>query len=460
MPTLATYSVLLIDDELNMLNMLSAFLRKEGYTIVTAENGQQGIELVLENDFDFILCDLKMPVMDGLQFLAEAKSRQIESTIIMMSAFATVDSAVQAMKFGAYDLITKPFKLDEVVYVLQKAAERVQLKKENLHLRQKVEELEQNKGFKDIIGSSPAITAVLDAGRRVACYDTTVLITGESGTGKEMVARGIHQLSKRGNKPFISINCGAIPENLLESEFFGYIKGAFTGADTDRKGLFEAANEGTLFLDEIGELPMGLQVKLLRVLQEREVRPLGATRSRKINVRMLAATAKNLAGEVEQGNFRQDLLFRINVVELKIPPLRERLGDIPLLVNSFLAKDGIKMNIKIKGITRDALALLCSYAWAGNVRELKNALEHAMIFSENGWIGPNALPADILVNKCGPTKNMLSETLSIKEGKVLFERYLIEKVLLQTKGNKTQAAELLEISYPSLLGKIKEYKIH
>lgn len=460
MPALTTYSVLLIDDELNMLNMLSAFLRKEGYTIATAENGQQGIELALENDFDFIVCDLKMPVMDGLQFLAEAKARKIDSTIIMMSAFATVDSAVQAMKFGAYDLITKPFKLDEVVYVLQKAEERVQLKKENLHLRQKVEELEQNKGFKDIIGASPAITAVLDAGRRVACYDTTVLITGESGTGKEMVARGIHQLSKRGNKPFISINCGAIPENLLESEFFGYTKGAFTGADTDRKGLFEAANDGTLFLDEIGELPIGLQVKLLRVLQEREVRPLGATRSRKINVRMLAATAKNLVTEVEQGKFRQDLLFRINVVELKIPPLRERLGDIPLLVNSFLAKDGIKMNIKIKGITRDALALLCSYAWGGNVRELKNALEHAMIFSENGWIGLNALPADILVNKCGPTKNMLSETLSIKEGKVLFERYLIEKVLLQTKGNKTQAAELLEISYPSLLGKIKEYNIH
>ncbi|EKD33828.1 MAG: hypothetical protein ACD_75C02579G0003 [uncultured bacterium] len=460
MAQVTTNSILVIDDELNMLDMLSAFLRKEGYRIVTAENGQQGIESAEENAFDFILCDLKMPVMDGLQFLAAAKAREIDSTIIMMSAFATVDIAVQAMKLGAYDFIIKPFKLDEVSCTLEKAAERVQLQKENRHLRQKVRELEENKGFKDIIGASPAIKAVLDSGRRVACYDTTVLITGESGTGKELVARGIHQLSNRSKKPFVSINCGAIPENLLESEFFGYIKGAFTGADADRKGLFEAATEGTLFLDEIGELPVGLQVKLLRVLQEREVRPLGASKSRKIDVRVLAATAKNLADEVIQGNFRQDLLFRINVVELKIPPLRERLGDIPLLVNSFLATESAKMNIKVKGITPDALAILGSYSWPGNVRELRNALEHAMIFAENGWIGPNTIPADIRRSKCETSPNLLSDTLSIKEGKALFERYLIEKVLIRTKGNRTQAAELLEISYPSLLAKIKEYKIH
>lgn len=460
MTQVTTNSILVIDDELNMLDMLSAFLRKEGYQIVTAENGQQGIELAEQSIFDFILCDLKMPVMDGLQFLAAAKARGIDSTIIMMSAFATVDIAVQAMKLGAYDFIIKPFKLDEVFCILEKAAERVQLQKENRHLRQKVQELEASKGFKDIIGASPAITAVLDSGRRVACYDTTVLITGESGTGKELVARGIHQLSNRSKKPFVSINCGAIPENLLESEFFGYTKGAFTGADTDRKGLFEAATDGTLFLDEIGELPVGLQVKLLRVLQEREVRPLGASKSRKIDVRVLAATAKNLAAEVRQGNFRQDLLFRINVVELKIPPLRERLGDIPLLVNSFLATESAKMNIKIKGITPDALAILGSYSWPGNVRELRNALEHAMIFAENGWISPNTIPADIRRSKCETSQNVLSDTLSIKEGKVLFERYLIEKVLIRTKGNRTQAAEVLEISYPSLLGKIKEYKIH
>lgn len=460
MTQVTTNTILVIDDELNMLDMLSAFLRKEGYTIVTAENGQQGIELAEERIFDFILCDLKMPVMDGLQFLAAAKAREIDSTIIMMSAFATVDRAVQAMKLGAYDFIIKPFKLDEVSCILEKAAERVQLQKENRHLRQKVRELEASKGFKDIIGASPAITAVLDSGRRVACYDTTVLITGESGTGKELVARGIHQLSNRSKKPFVSINCGAIPENLLESEFFGYTKGAFTGADTDRKGLFEAATDGTLFLDEIGELPVGLQVKLLRVLQEREVRPLGAGKSRKIDVRVLAATAKNLAAEVKQGNFRQDLLFRINVVELKIPPLRERLGDIPLLVSSFLATEGAKMNIKVKGITPDALAILGSYSWPGNVRELRNALEHAMIFAENGWISPNTIPADIRRSKRETSRNVLSDTLSIKEGKVLFERYLIEKVLIRTRGNRTQAAEVLEISYPSLLGKIKEYKIH
>jgi two-component system response regulator AtoC len=442
-----------------MLDMLSAFLRKEGYQVITAVDGRQGLEYAIAKAFDFILCDLKMPVMDGLQFLEEIKSRKVEATIIMMSAFATVDTAVQAMKIGAYDFITKPFKLDEVLCILEKAAERVQLKKENLHLREKVRELEENNGFAAIIGSSQTLQNVLNLARRVAGHDTTVLITGESGTGKEMVARGIHQLSSRSIGPFVSINCGAIPANLLESEFFGYMKGAFTGADSDHKGLFESAGGGTLMLDEVGELPLELQVKLLRVLQEREVRPLGASKSRKINVRVLAATAKNLTDEVERGHFRQDLLYRLNVVELKIPALRERTGDIKLLVNSFISTESGKMNIQIKGITQGALALLNSYSWPGNVRELKNVMEHAIIFADNGWISSESLPEQICNADSQPVESVLPDAFSIKEGKVFIESYLIAKALAKTNGNKSQAAELLEISYPSLLSKIKEYDV-
>lgn len=461
LPTIETmkHSVLIIDDEKNMLDVLSAFLGKEGYEITSAVNGQQGLVAAMQKAYDFILCDLKMPVMDGLQFLQEAKIRNIEATIIMMSAFATVDTAVSAMKSGAYDFIIKPFKLDEILCILEKAAERMELKKENQNLRQKVQELEKDFGFSDIIGSSQTIKEVLNFAKRVASHDTTVLITGESGTGKELVARGIHKLSRRNKGPFISVNCGAVPENLLESEFFGYMKGAFTGADSDRKGLFEAANGGTLLLDEIGELPLVLQVKLLRVLQEREIRPLGSGRSRKIDVRVLAATAKNLSEGVNQGLFRQDLLFRINIVELKLPPLRDRLGDIPILVNAFLATESLKMNIPLKGMTQGTLAVLGNYSWPGNVRELKNAIEHALIYAENGLIGPDSLPGHIGTRERGEPVSLLSNTVSIKEGKVLVEKYLIDKALTQTKGNKTQAAELLEISYPSLLGKIKDYNL-
>lgn len=456
----STDCVLIIDDEANMLDMLSASLCKEGYQITTALDGRQGLEYATAKSFDCILCDLKMPVMDGLQFLEQARARKIEATVIMMSAFATVDIAVRAMKCGAYDFVTKPFKIDEILCILEKAAERMQLKKENSHLRHKVLELEKGRGFSSIIGESQALQNVLSLARKVAGHNTTVLITGESGTGKELVARGIHQFSSRSGGPFVTINCGAIPANLLESEFFGYMKGAFTGADSDHKGLFEAAAGGTLLLDEIGELPLELQVKLLRVLQEREVRPLGANASRRIDVRVLAATATKLADEVELGHFRQDLLFRLNVVELKIPSLRERSGDIPLLVHSLIEKESVKMNIQINGITHGALALLSSYSWPGNVRELKNVLEHAIIFARNGWVSSDSLPEQICKAERTSSENILLDTFSIKEGKVLFESHLIAKALARTNGNKSQAAELLEISYPSLLNKIKEYHKH
>ena len=452
-------NILLIDDESNMIDMLSAFLRKEGYKVISADNGRKGIEQAEQIEFDFILCDLKMPVMDGLQFLMEAKARKIDAAIIMMSAFATVDTAVQAMKVGAYDFITKPFKLDEILCILKNAEERAQLKKENSRLRQKVEELQKGEGFDEIIGESREIKELLDLAKRVARYDTTVLITGESGTGKELVAKGIHRLSNRSKGPFISVNCGAIPENLLESEFFGFNKGAFTGAESNHKGLFEMADGGTLMLDEIGDLPLVLQVKLLRVLQEREIRPLGSSAIKKVNVRVLAATAKNLASEVDQGKFRQDLLFRLNVVELKIPPLRERDGDIPLLVHAFLSGESKSLNIQIKGITKDALSVISAFSWPGNIRELRNVLEYAMIYAEDGWVTQNSLPDKILISRKIISSTSLEDIISVKEGKVFLEKYLIEKALDKTSGNKAQAAILLKMSYPSLLSKIKEYNI-
>lgn len=452
-------NILIIDDEVNMVEMLSFSLEKEGYRVEVAGNGQEGLSLAENGTFSCVLCDVKMPVMDGLQFLEAARARGIKATIIMMSAFATIDTAVKAMKIGAHDFITKPFKVAEILCVLEKALEYMELQEENRRLRRKVEKLQHQRGFADIIGESPAITEMVALAKRVAGYDTTVLITGESGTGKELFARGIHRQSGRAKAPFVSINCGAIPENLLESEFFGFVRGAFTGAHADHPGLFVSAEGGTLLLDEIGELPLGLQVKLLRVLQEREVRPIGSGKVKKINVRVVAATAKNLAEEVKHGRFRQDLLFRINVVELKIPPLRQRQGDIPVLARAFLAEVATTMGIAIKGISGGTLVRLGSYPWPGNIRELKNVIEHAAIYAEDGYITERCLPDHLRQHETGDVANLLGDTVSIKEGKVKTETYLIEKVLAMTGGNKSQAAELLEISYPSLLSKIKEYKI-
>jgi len=452
-----TYRVLLIDDEKNMLHMLSAFLVKEGYEVVTTSDGRQGIAHALEKAFDFILCDVKMPEMDGLQFLDAAKAQGITATIIMMSAYATVDTAVTAMKNGAYDFITKPFKIDEVLCILEKAGERERLRQENFRLQQEIIALRRIKGFGDTIGESPALKAVLELAGKVAQYDTSVLIVGESGTGKELIARGIHQESGRAEKPLVSVNCGSIPANLLESEFFGYVKGAFTGADTNKKGLFEEAEGGTLFLDEIGELPLALQVKLLRVLQEQEIRPVGAGKTKKIDVRVIAATARDLELDVERGVFRKDLLFRLNVVVLTLPPLRERKADIPLLCVSFLAKLNSRFEKKLQRISPEALSLLLRYDWPGNIRELQNVLERAVIYTDGDEILVEHLSEKLRNPEIISNGDTYQATSSLKQGKRMMEEYLINKALASTNGNKSQAADLLEISYPALLAKIKEY---
>ncbi len=453
------FRLLIIDDEANMRHMLKAMLSKSGYQVELAENGMDALDKVQADTFDFILCDIRMPVMDGLQFLAQAKEQIEKSTVIMMSAYGSVDLALEAMKKGAYDFISKPFKSDEVLLALKKAEERETLKQENRKLKGELKEIKGRESFSAIVSSSTQMRKVLKLAMQVARHDTSVLITGESGTGKELIAKGIHGASLRAEQNFVAVNCGSIPLSLLESEFFGYVKGAFTGADKEKKGLFEAAEGGTLFLDEIGELPLDLQVKLLRVLQEREIRPIGSNTTRKIDVRILAATARDLDNEVKAGTFRQDLLFRLNVVQISLPPLRAREGDIPLLANHFIHKFGEKMGVQAVGVQKPALVMLSNYSWPGNVRELENVIEHSMIYAEKKLICVDDLPDSIRSPRHDDNCDSVFHTFSIREGKEILEKHLIQKALASTNGNKSQAAILLEVSYPSLLSKIKEYDL-
>ena len=449
--------LLIIDDEENMRHMLSVLTSKAGYQVTMAENGKQALAIQQKAPFPLILCDLKMPKMDGLQFLKALEDLAPQPIIIMMSAYATIDDAVEAMKSGAYDFITKPFKTAEILLVLEKASEHLKLCEENSRLKAKVKELQGSNGFEDIIAQSETMRSLLQLTEKVARHDTTVLITGESGTGKELIAKGIHRNSNRKDNPFIAINCGSIPENLLESEFFGYVKGAFTGADKDHKGLFEEADGGTLFLDEIGELPLGLQVKLLRVLQEQEIRPVGSVKTRKINARIITATAKDMGQEVEDGRFREDLFYRLNVLTLKLPPLRDRKEDIQRLCSHFLDMLNKKMHLAIECVSADAMTILLSREWKGNIRELKNCLERAAIVAETNQIQPEDLSsAQTKQSNDNTIENMLG-TFSLKQAKKIIEKKLISRALEASNGNKSMAARMLEISYPSLLAKIKEY---
>ena len=449
--------ILIIDDEENMRHMLSVVIAKAGYQVTMAENGEQALAIQKKAPFPFILCDLKMPKMDGLQFLKALSEEPGQPIVIMMSAYATIDDAVDAMKTGAYNFITKPFKTAEVLLVLKKASDHLELQEENIRLRARVKELQGTGQFEDIIAHSDKMKSLLKLTEKVARYDTTVLITGESGTGKELIAQGIHQKSERKEKPFIAVNCGSIPENLLESEFFGYTKGAFTGADKTHKGLFEEANNGTLFLDEIGELPLGLQVKLLRVLQEQEIRPVGSVKTKTIDIRVITATAKDMEQEVEDGNFREDLFYRLNVISLQLPPLRERKEDIPHLCSHFLVMLNKKMHLAIEDISQEAMGVLLSREWKGNIRELKNCLERAAIVAETNQILPIDLNTSRNTHSCDDKMNEMLGTFSLKQAKKIIEKKLISGALDASKGNKSMAARMLEISYPSLLAKIKEY---
>ena len=449
--------VLVIDDEENMRHMLKFMLEKEDYFVACAEDGLTALERMDQDDFDYILCDIRMPRMDGMAFLKEAVRKYPEKTYIMMSAYGTVDMALKAIKKGAYDYISKPFKTDEVLLTLKKAEERERLKTENLNLKKKMEQIQDKYSFGSIIARSEAMAKVFDLVGKVAEHKTTVLITGESGTGKELIARAIHSNGQRADGALVSINCGGIPENLLESELFGYKKGAFTDATRNKPGRFDEAHKGTLFLDEIGELPFPLQVKLLRVLQEEEITPLGGSGARKIDVRVIAATSKDLAKEVEKGNFREELYYRINVWRIHLPPLRDRKGDLSLLTGYFVDQFNNKLGKAIEGLSSEAMGMIMDYHWPGNVRELENTIERAVLLATARWITPEDLPTSLLKHRNSIEEIDGSEVLSIKRATRRLQRDFMAKALKRTGGNKTQAAKLLEVSRPMLIAKIKEY---
>jgi two-component system response regulator AtoC len=456
---MTTKQILIIEDEANMRHMLEVLLRKSGYEVKTAPDGQEGLKVIEREGFHFILCDIKMPRMDGMAFLKSGTDKLKDTPVIMMSAFGTVDTAIEAMKLGAYDYISKPFKPDEVLLTLKKAEERKRLKEENLKLQNRIKKIEQKYSFGNIVARSESMARVFDLVSNVADHKTTVLITGESGTGKELIAKAIHDNGNRAAGPMVSINCGGIPENLLESELFGYKKGAFTDATRDKIGHFEEAHGGTIFLDEIGELPLSLQVKLLRVLQEEEITPLGDIGSKKIDVRVIAATSKNLNKEVEDGRFREDLFYRINVMAIHLPPLRERRGDIPLLIGYFIDIFNKKLKKNIEGLSSEAMPALMAYPWPGNIRELENFVERAILLAKGRWITPADLPSSIISEYFPPSSAEPEHTLSIKKASKRLERNLIQKALELTSGNRSKAAKILEISRPMLILKIKEYEL-
>ena len=447
--------VLIIDDEPGLRQTVSLILADEGYEVHTASDGEEGLARALEVQPDIILCDVRMPRLTGLEFLEKYRDANGTGMVIVMTAYGGMEMAIQAMKKGAYDYIQKPFSPDQLVLALKKAEERETLRREVTRLR---EEVGIDRRYRQIVAKSPAMTKALEVAAKVAKHTSPVLITGESGTGKELVARLIHDESERSRGAFIPVNCGAIPENLLESELFGYTRGAFTGADRDKPGLFEAASGGTLLLDEIGDMPVTLQVKLLRVLQESEIRRLGDTRARSVDVRLVASTNKDLEEEVRLGDFRRDLFYRIAVVPIHLVPLRQRRDEIPLLVNHFIEQYNRKLKLDMRGIESDAMRLLLEYPWPGNVRELENTIERAMVLTD----GPKIMVDDLPANVANPivaldSPDLPDDELSVKKHSAILERRLIKQALERTGSNKTRAADLLELSSRALLYKIREY---
>jgi two-component system response regulator AtoC len=448
--------VLVVDDEENIRLVLRTLLKKQGYEVEVADGGEAALKALDSFDPDVILTDVRMPRMGGLDLLATLKAKQHPATVIVMSAYGNVDLAIEAIKAGAYDYVSKPFKPDEIVLALRKAEERETLRRENRALR---EQIQKDNQFESILAKSKEMLEIFRTIAKIADFKTTVLVTGESGTGKELVARAIHTRSSRKGQPFVAINCGAIPENLLESELFGHRKGAFTDASSDRRGLFEEATGGTLFLDEIGELPLNLQVKLLRVVQEETIRRLGDTKDVKVDVRLIAATHRDLTADVKAGRFREDLFYRIHVLSIHIPPLRERREDVNLLIDHFVTRNNARLGTNMRGLSPEVRRLLLEYAWPGNVRELENTIERAMVLAESDIMQDGDLPERIRDALDPVQVQLASGELSVKKTTAAIEQILIRRALQKTKGNRTRAAELLEISHRALLYKIKDYLI-
>jgi two-component system, NtrC family, response regulator PilR len=445
--------ILVVDDELSMREFLSILLEREGYEVLTASDAASALSRLAASEIDLVISDVQMPGLSGLELLARIKEDAPETAVLLITAFSTAEQAVEAMKLGAYDYLAKPFKVDEIKILVRNALEKRDLKRENRQLREKVGSCE---GYGGIVGTSQRMKEVFHLLRKVSEGQTTVLISGESGTGKELAAKAIHEASPRKTKPFVAVNCGAIPENLIESELFGHVKGAFTGAVGERAGLFEQANGGTVFLDEIGELPLAMQTRLLRVIQEREVRRVGGSTTKKVDVRLLAASNRDLALQVKEGSLREDLYYRVNVVQVVMPPLRERVEDIPLLVEHLIRKHRGVGGI----VTSEALKALMAYPFPGNVRELENIIERSLVL-DNERITLDSLSAQVK----GAIKRFdLCAAVDIPEDGIdlepalenLEKQYLV-KALEKSGGSKTKAAELLRMSFRSYRYKLSKF---
>ncbi|GMU85562.1 MAG: sigma-54-dependent Fis family transcriptional regulator [Ignavibacteriales bacterium] len=445
--------ILVVDDEDIIRDTISVVLKKEGYLVDEAENGLVAFNKVQENFYDLVITDIEMPEMKGIELLERSAKAQSNASFIIITAYGSLDTAIRALRSGANDYILKPVEFDELLIKINRLFETRRLILENQMLRR---EVQRDFDYSNFIGKSPAMKRIFDIISAVGPTESTVLITGNSGTGKELTARAIHQASKRKNRPFLAVNCGAISENLIESELFGHKKGAFTGASNDKEGYLKAADGGTLFLDEISEMPQQLQVKLLRVIQERECTPVGSTVSLPINVRFIASTNRNLREEITKGTFREDLYYRLNVVELKMPSLRERKTDIPLLIDHFLDKFRKEMGRSIKGVDHKAMKALISYDWRGEVRELANVMERAVIFADNEYIGVEELPDYFKSDK--DTANQ--EKIGVLDEYIRkVERDYIVKTLETYNYDKEQVAMALDLGLSTLYRKIKELGI-
>ena len=441
--------ILVVDDEQSMREFLSIALKRAGHEVEVAESGDSAMRILGERELDLVITDLRLGKLDGLAVLRRVRETAPDTEVIVITAYATPDNAIEAMKAGAYDYIQKPFKVDEILLVCRRALERHTLARENLTLRQRLSESRQ---LADIVGSSKAMRHVFDMVSKVAPSRTNLLISGESGTGKELVARAVHKQSPRSDQPFLAVNCAAIPTTLLESELFGHTKGAFTGAERSRPGLFREASNGSLLLDEVSELDPQLQVKLLRVLQERKVRPVGSDREEEVDVRVMAASNRNLAKAVERGDFREDLYYRLNVIEIKVPPLRERCDDIPLLVDHFVRRFAADSAKEIRGVSPEALELLMRHPFPGNVRELENMVERAVTLASSEVLQPDDF-SDLKSRLSGEIvrlERLIDRNLSLDDVLSKVEEDLIEQALERTNGVRTEAAKLLGISFRSL----------
>jgi DNA-binding NtrC family response regulator len=445
-------NILVVDDEKDICKALSILLTKEGYSVKEAYNGEEALELIKKENFDVVMTDIRMEKVDGFEVLKQTQKISPETSVIMMTAFASVGSAVEAMRAGAVDYITKPFINDEIRLTIRRLIESRNLQMENLILRQELSQ--RPPAFTNIIGTSDAIQKIFSIMEKVIPSKSNILITGESGTGKGMVAEAIHQSGPRKDKPFISINCGAIPENLLESELFGHKKGSFTSAIEDKKGLITMANTGTLFLDEVGELPPALQVKLLNVIQTRELTPVGDTRVITVDVRIIAATNADLMQRVKEGRFREDLFYRLNVIEIKMPPLRERKDDIPLLIKHYIDLFAKETGKNIKDIDYEAMQALLAYDWPGNVRELRNTIERAIVLVDG-----EVITIHDLTDKFRTLDIEGVSTSSLRQALDHFEMEYVRRSLAENKGNKEATALKLGIDLATLYRKLKKLKI-